>query len=414
VILFSGKSIGGYSNAATVDLATKTRSYAGSAYGAPALKRSNYHLVTDATAHRILFEKTSSGFKATGVLASVQGQMKTFHAAKEVVLAAGVFNTPKLLELSGVGHPELLKKHGIPVVIDSPGVGEHLQDHLMTGVSFEVADGVITGDPLMRQEPEALEMAQKAYFEQKSGPFTIGGVQSHAFMPMLEFANAEGRKLQTQLLEKYPPKPEDAEYCDIVRSIIESPDECSAAWFMFLAQANLHQTGKSFVGSDLLPENYASIGCSQSHPFSRGYSHISSGDINAIPEIDPRFFSHPADLEIMARHLQTLEALRQTKELAPYFKPNGKRNHPDSFNIKNIDGAKKYLFDTALSTYHACGTAAMLPKEKMGVVDENLIVYGTNNLRVVDASIFPLIPRGNIVSSVYAVAERAADIIKGF
>jgi len=197
-----------------------------------------------------------------------------------------------------------------------------------------------------------------------------------------------------------------------VRSIIETPDESTAAWFAFLAQANLHEHGKSFVGSDLLPENFASLGCSQSHPFSRGSSHISSADIDAVPDIDPRYFSHPADLEIMARHVQSLEMLRQTKELDPFFKPDGKRNHPDSFKIKDLDGAKKYVLDTAITTFHTCGTAAMLPKDKGGVVNEKLVVYGTNNLRVVDASIFPLIPRGNILSSVYAVAEKAADIIK--
>lgn len=399
-----------------MDITTKTRSYAASAYGIPALKRPNFHLVTGATVHKILFENTSSGVTATGVLVSVQGEMKKFSATKEVILAAGVFNTPKILELSGIGDENLLKKHGIPVVLNNPGVGENMQDHLMTGVSFEVIDGVITGDPLMRQEPEALVLAQKLYAEHKAGPFTIGGMQSHAFMPVLEFSDDEGRKRQTELLtsllEKNPPKPEDKEYFDIVRSIIETPGECSAAWLMFLAQANLHESGKSFVGSKLMPENFASLACCQSHPFSRGSSHISSANVDDKPAIDPRFLSHPADLEIYARHIQSLETLRQTEGLSAFFKPDGKRNHPDSFNIHTLEGAKKYVLDTAMTTYHTCGTAAMLPKEKGGVVDEKLTVYGTNNLRVVDSSIFPLIPRGNILSSVYAVAEKAADIIK--
>ncbi|KAF7860825.1 hypothetical protein EAF04_008343 [Stromatinia cepivora] len=240
---FSGNSTGAYSNAATVDLNTKTRSYAASAYGIPALQRPNFHLVTAATVHKILFENTSSGIIATGVLASVEGDIKKFNATKEVILAAGVFNTPKLLELSGIGDEKLLKKHGIPVVVKNSSVGENMQDHLMTGLSFEVIDGVMTGDPLLRQEPEALEFAQKLYSENKAGPFTIGGVQSHAFMPILDFSDAEGRKRQAELLkdifEKYPPKSRDVEYFEIVRSIIESPGEYSAAWLMFLAQSRL-------------------------------------------------------------------------------------------------------------------------------------------------------------------------------
>lgn len=329
---------------------------------------------------------------------------QTYSTIDEVILASGTFNTPKLLELSGIGKKEILDQHGISVVIELPGVGENLQDHLGTGVSYEVVEGVITGDPLMRQEPEALALAQKLYGEHQAGPLTIGGIQSHAFMP------TPGD--QSELLSKFPPESEETEYYNIVRSIIESTDECSAAWFIFLAQANLHEGAKSFVGNQLLPENFASLGCSQSHPFSRGTTHISSSDIDAVPHIDPRYFSHPADLEIMARHVQALEKLRQTKELAAFFKPDGKRNHPDAFEIGSLEGAKKYVLDTATSTYHACGTAAMLPREKGGVVNEKLLVYGCENLRVVDASIFPLIPRGNIMSSVYAVAERAADIIK--
>ncbi|KAF5867956.1 putative glucose-methanol-choline oxidoreductase protein [Botrytis fragariae] len=91
-----------------------------------------------------------------------------------------------------------------------------------------------------------------------------------------------------------------------------------------------------------------------------------------------------------------------------------KRNHPDSFHIHTLEEeAKKYVLDTAVTAYHNCGTAAMLPKEKGGVINDKLMVHGTSNLRMVDASIFPLIPRGNIQSSVYAVVEKAADIIKG-
>lgn len=407
---FSGNSIGGYSNTATVDPDNKVRSYAASAYGAPSLQRPNVRIVTDAQVQKILTTKSDVGLvKAIGVEVLIDGKRETFQANKEIILAAGVFNTPKLLELSGIGNKRILEGLGIDVVLDLPGIGENVQDHLMTGVSYEVVDGIMTGDPLMRQEPEAMAFAQQLYAEHKAGPFTIGGMQSHAFMP-ISGDDASG------LLDKLPKAQtsEDKEHYEIVRSILESPDGSSAGWFMFLAQANLHEGGKSFVGAKLLPENYVSLGCAQSHPFSRGTTHISSSDASSPPKIDPRYFSHPADLEILARHVQALEnKLRASKELSPYFKPDGKRNHPDSFQVGDLEGAKKYVLDTATSSYHTCGSVAMLPREKGGAVDPNLVVYETENLRVVDASIFPLIPRGNIMSSVYAVAEKAADIIKG-
>ncbi|OTB01556.1 putative GMC oxidoreductase [Hypoxylon sp. CI-4A] len=405
---FSGNSVGGYSNTASVDPETKTRSYANSAYGAPIRQRPNVRVITEAKVQKILLGETSAGtVKAKGVQVLVEGKTETFIPTKDVVLASGVFNTPKLLELSGIGNKDILERHGIKVQVNLPGVGENLQDHLMTGLSYEVVDGVMTGDPLMRQQPEALAQAQQLYVEHKTGPFTIGGMQSHAFMSTPNI---------TELLEKFP-RAQDAgglEQYDITRSILEEPNSSSIAWLMFLAQTNLHEGGKSFVGSQLLPENFASLGCVQSHPFSRGSTHVSSADIDAEPNIDPRYFSHPADLEIMARNLQALDTqLRPSKELAPFFKPDGKRNHPDAFHVGNLDGAKKYILDTATTAYHGCGSAAMLPREKGGVVDPKLTVYGTENIRIVDASIFPLIPRGNIMSSVYAVAEKAADIIKG-
>ncbi|KAI1282348.1 hypothetical protein F5Y07DRAFT_237258 [Xylaria sp. FL0933] len=405
---FSGTSIGGYSNTATVDPEDKTRSYAGTAYGIPASQRPNVRIITQAQVQKILFDEKTLGtgcVKATSVQVIINGQIETFACKKDVILAAGVFNTPKILELSGIGAKQLLEKYNITAILDLPGVGENLQDHLMTGLSYEVVDGVPTGDPLMRQEPDAIAQAQKLYVENKVGPFTIGGMQSHAFMPTSD-VSALLDNLQIE-------ESSDSERSDLIRSILTDPQGSSGAWLMFLAQTNLHEGGKSFVGSQLLPENYISLGCIQAHPFSRGSTHISSADIAAEPEIDPGYLSHPADLEILARHLQSLDTvLRPSEHLSKFLKPDGKRNHPDAFKIGDLAGAKKYVLDTATSAYHSCGTTAMLPKEKGGVVDPKLVVYGTSNLRVVDASIFPLIPRGNILSSVYAVAENASEIIK--
>lgn len=127
-----------------------------------------------------------------------------------------------------------------------------------------------------------------------------------------------------------PVKPEDKEFIDTVRAINERPNEATATWFMFSAQANLHEGAKSFVGDTLLPQSFACLGCFLSHPFSRGNSHTSSTDAAAMPKIDPKFFSHPADLEVFARHVMALEELRHTTELSAYLKPDGKRNHPYS------------------------------------------------------------------------------------
>ncbi|KAK2868032.1 hypothetical protein FQN49_003228 [Arthroderma sp. PD_2] len=407
---FSGKSVGAYSNASTVNPDTKTRSHAGVEYGVPASKRPNVRIMTGAIAQKVILQDTAEGVVAKGAEVNVGGETITITANIEVILTAGAFNTPKLLELSGIGDGEILRSFGIPVVVDNPGVGENLQDHLMSGISFEVVEGVVTGDPLIRNEAEATQEAMKMYTEHKAGPMLIGGIQSSAFMPVLEFSNAEGAKRRKELFDTYLTSDSDHEHA--IRAIIDSPDEATCSMFMFLAQANLHENGKSFVGENLLPGNYTSLGLSLAMPFSRGSTHITSSNPEVKPKIDPRFFSHPLDIEIMARSLLDVESLHKRDGLKEFIKPDGKRNHPDAF-LTDLESAKKYLRDTVTTTYHSCGTAAMLPREKGGVVNEKLVVYGTRNLRVCDASIFPLITRGNIMSTVYGVAERAADIIKG-
>ena len=369
-------------------------------------------MVTGALVNKILLEKKGDGVTARGVLVSLKDNAQEVMARVEVILAAGAFQSPKLLELSGVGNSSLLESHGISVIINNPNVGENLQDHLMTGISYEVKEGVFTGDALMRQEPEAIQGAMQLYTEHKVGPFCVGGIGSHAFMPMVDFLTDDGKKELQLLLAKRSPSAKEEVQHELIHSIIESADEGSGALFMFLAQVNLHASpeAKDFV-QNLQPGSFLSLGATQAHPFSRGSVHISSADATQAPTIDPRYFSDPLDVEILSRHVQFLEKVAETQPLASFLKPDGKRNHPTAY-VKDLDAAKDYTQTTAFSNYHPSGTCAMMAKEHGGVVDERLLVHGTSNLRIVDSSIMPLIPRGNIQSTVYAVAERAADLIK--
>lgn len=190
---YSGYSVGGYNSLAAVDPTTKTRSYAASGYRILAMKKPGVHIITEAVVQQVLLEESSPNLRAIGVKAVINGQTHIIKARKEVIISSGAFNTPKLLELSGIGNQNILEELGIQVMIHNPNVGENLQDHLMSGISFEAVDGVITGDPILRQEPEAVQAAMKSYAEHREGPMTIGGVQSSAFMPFLEFDDPDGR-----------------------------------------------------------------------------------------------------------------------------------------------------------------------------------------------------------------------------
>ncbi|QRD87722.1 GMC oxidoreductase-domain-containing protein [Aspergillus flavus] len=308
----------------------------------PAMQRPSVHIITDAVAHRIILSQGDLGVTATGVEANIQGQTKIIKAKKEVILTAGALNTPKLLELSGIGNKAILDQFNIPVVIDNPNVGENLQDHLMSGISFEVKPGVMTGDPLLRQEPDAIQTALKLYAEHKAGPMTVGGVQSCAYMPMIDYHGQQEAK--RAYLDTFLSGPDDRD--KVIRDIYAELNTPTCSMFMFLAQANLHQAGKSFVGQELLPGNFLSLGLSQSLPFSRGTVHIASSDPNRPPIIDPGYFSNSLDLDIMARNLLDVERLHSLKPISDYLLVDGKRNHPDAF-LTDRKSAKRYLHDTA-------------------------------------------------------------------
>ena len=303
------------------------------------------------------------------------------------------------------------------MLIDNPAVGENLQDHLLSGIGLEVNEGVMTGE-LMR-DPEFAKAIMQLYQTNKSGPLCGGGMGSCALMPLVDYLRGDGKKEITQLLDEHLNSshhavkyPAEKVHNDIIRTILQSPNDASASVFMVPQQANLDQgPSPKDIFRMAVPGNFITVGVALQHPFSRGNVHINTRDPSAKPTVDPKYFSHPLDLEIFARHMLWLETIVKTQPLATFLKQNGRRNPGDTF-MNDVPTAKKYLKETVLSNWHPAGTCAMMPREIGGVVNQRLIVHGTSNLRVVDASVFPLIPRGNIQSSVYAVAERAADLIK--
>lgn len=158
------------------------------------------------------------------------------------------------------------------------------------------------------------------------------------------------------------------------------------------------------------PKNYITIMVANNHPFSRGSCHIRSASPDGKPSLDPKYLSHPLDLEILARQTQYIETIVKTEPLASLLKPVGRL--PEGKEATTLEAAKEIVKERLLSTFHPVGTCAMMPKELGGVVDSRLKVHGIKNLRVVDASIFPMETLGNIQATVYAVAEKAADLIK--
>lgn len=410
----TGSAVGAFNNPATMDPVTRKRSHAGNAYYSEAVaKRPNLRVVTEALVTKLLLKKDADGkVKATGVeFRAKDGKTRQIPARYEVVLAAGALKTPQLLELSGVGNKDILAKHNIDCLVDNPKVGENLQDHGFVPFSWEVADPATSGD--MMRDPAVAKMAVDAFMTAQAGPLSTHALAS-AFLPLQnqDVSPASVRDLLPQHFDKEPVPPELKKQYEVLREQICADDDNSAQYTLapFQLTPGVDPSPQTTFG---MKEDgfYSSIVAILNHPFSRGSVHIKSSDPEQAPIVDPRTMSHPLDLELHGRHALLLETLRDTSPLKELFKEGGRRLHNGGKRVETLDEAKEAVKNRYTPHYHVCGSAAMMPKEDGGVVDTQLKVYGVDQLRIVDASIFPLIPRGNIQTSVFAVAERAAEIL---
>ncbi|KAI1137510.1 GMC oxidoreductase [Hypoxylon sp. FL0543] len=411
-----GISVGAFSCISSIDPVKKERSYAATAYYNPVKHRVNLEVLTNATAEKVLFEVTDF-IRATGVQYRHNNRTETVTASKEVIVCAGTFQSPKILELSGIGNKSILHSHEIKVIKDLPGVGENLQDHLVSGASFETVDGVETLDPLVREEPEAIEKAMRDYATSRSGPLSSTGIDAYAYLPLVDYLSEEGQETIRQLLSKYRPSgdhPHDRRarlFHELAERAFLKPDTPSATYLAVLAQQVLPTDPDSDSPPGPLPGGFITLGALLSQPLSRGSVHIASNDPSAAPAIDPNYLSNPVDIEILARHMLYLETIATSPPFSKLLKQPLVRRDPASC-ITDIESAKKYIRTTAISMWHFGGTCAMLPEDKGGVVSSTLKVHGVENLRVVDSSAVPILSTANMQSTVYTLAERAADLIK--
>ncbi|KAF6816880.1 Glucose oxidase 1 [Colletotrichum plurivorum] len=398
-----GKALGGYVNLLNIDGAT--RSYAANAYLGPVRQRSSLKVVTEAFVSKILLKKDGNSVSATGVAWTTNGTAYESLASKEVILAAGSIASPQLLEVSGIGNKKLLQEHGIETVVHNPNVGENLQDHVYVPLGLATKPGVPTNEDYTNATyfQEQLDL----YLQNKTGRLSSAGASS-ALLSLKQIAStldlsipaSKGGSSVPSLADQYRLILNDLKHDAVAQELtIEggiSPQFSSDTTKLFSAGA---------------AGNFLSILGVLEHPLSRGSVHIRSADPSVYPEIDPRYLSNPLDVELLkviALHLQTVA---RTAPLSELLQGGGSVFQPGYRELK-VEDVEGWVRESVQSEYHPCGTCAMLPRGKGGVVDERFRVFGVKGLRVVDASVFPLIPRANVQSLVYAVAERAADFIK--
>ncbi|KAI8952617.1 oxidoreductase [Xylaria longipes] len=411
-------SVGAFSNLASIDPVKRERSHAAKVYYSPVQDRQNLHVVLGAHVDKIIFADDQPQPKAIGVQYRHEGKIKLAHVQKEIIVSAGALQSPKLLELSGIGNADILKQHNIDIVKDLPGVGENLQDHLVCDIGFAAVDEMETLDGLVRQDPKALQEAVVNFAQHHDGLLTSGGIKTYAYLPVIDFLAGMGReKLEKLLKEDRPsdsPTPENARarmYYEILEKTLLDPNRPSGAYLTAIGQNPIASDPSTGKPSPPQPGKHLTIATILAQPLSRGTVHIVSNGPAEAPEIDPKYLSNPLDREIFAQHIKYIEPIASSAPLRDVLKQPLERNSPLA-HITDSNAARRYMASRAISMWHPTGTCVMLPERLGGVVDASLRVHGVRNLRVVDSSIVPLLPPGNLQSTVYAVTERAADLIK--
>ncbi|KAI2601841.1 hypothetical protein GGR54DRAFT_580288 [Hypoxylon sp. NC1633] len=419
---FSGQFQGALITPESIDPDTMERSFAGSAYLSLARSRQNLTIWTQTSVDKVLFNKPLDQGEpvATGIQFTKDGKTEVVQARKEVIISAGTINSPRILELSGIGDAALLQSLGVEVVVDNPHVGENLQNHPICSLTFQVPQqgGFETIDNLVRQDPDTLAAAMEAYGKDRTGPFLRSSIDLMAQLPLPNIGSPEGARELDHMLHdaKYEvrdPGKTTTAFAEAHRSFVNSnlttPTGVSAQYLTCPGYGVWGPDGKMTA----IPpgnERYFSVAVSLAHPLSRGSVHITSSGL----DIDPKYLSHPLDVEVLARHVQQLEKIMNTEPFPRHLKLDGVRNPavPPPGSLADLDNARAFVRGATAGAHHFAGTCSMMPREIGGVVDAQLRVYGCRNLRVCDASIIPIVPGVSPQATVYGVAEHGAGIIK--
>ncbi|KAG8949735.1 hypothetical protein FRC04_008275 [Tulasnella sp. 424] len=406
----SGDNIGIYNCPASVDREAGVRSYAAPAYYAPNAAKTNFLVLTGAQATKINWKSDDVDGLAVAESVSfvVSGVSYTAQASKEVILSGGVFNTPQLLELSGVGNPSIINPLGVDTKIDLPGVGENLQDHAMIPLSFTIKSDYLTWDELRNNATFAAQAAAQ-YAATKNG-ILASNIGVLSFFPLQSFlSTSKILSIVTTLVSDLVSSISSMSLLQIAQSVLQ------LAW---LSNQSIPQVevvmipGFNPTGTVTAPSagtNYMILSAALQHPFSRGTVHITSNDASVKPAIDPKYLSNAFDKTVL---LEAVKYIRNTLATsAPISNFIDTFNDPPASSTTDAD-YESYMKVALESLKHPVGTAALAPQELGGVVSPQLLVYGSKNVRVVDASVFPMHLSAHAQSTTYAIGEKAADIIK--
>jgi len=327
-------------------------------YLRPAKGRKNLRIETSALARRIVFD----GRCAVAVEYDKTGSVRTARARKEILVSGGAYNSPQLLQLSGVGPADLLRQHGIDVALDAPGVGHDLQDHMQVRMVMRCTQPITLNDVVNSPLRKALAGLRYAAF--RTGPLSIAAGTSGAFF-------------------KTNPR-------------LATPD----------IQIHFLPFSTDRMGEKLHPFSGFTASVCQLRPESRGSLRIRSADPTAPPEIRINYLATETDRNANVEGLKILRKILHAPALSPFV-------------VEEVDPGKKVSTDEELlsyarargsTIYHPTSTCRM-GNDPLAVVDQRLRLRGIECLRVVDASVMPDLVSGNTNAPIIMIAEKASDMI---
>lgn len=372
----------------------QTRESAREAYYLPIVGRAELELIDESECLRVIFDDPAdlhAPYNATGVEITNANATTTIKARKEVILSAGVYRSPGILEYSGIGNKDILAKYNIESKIDLPGVGENLQDQMQgnifylrvnnTNITFPDPSQGITTNYLIHATYEQIFGADAADYQNRTS------------RSLNESASLISQRINGALSPEQIMNSLQVQYDIVFDTQVPAVEIFS---------------GQSLNTTHLNLEFWPLI------PFSRGNVHISGGNADRAsdePTINVNWGLLDSDWEMFIASARFVRNLFKTPALAAEVTTETQ----PTFDTVPMDASdaewKTYWQDNFRAGWHGVGTSAMLPREWGGVVDGDLKVYDTTNVRVVDASVIPFLMGGHPTSTVYALAERAASLI---
>ena len=330
------------------------------AYLHPAIKRANLALFTGALTRRIVFE----GKRATGVGVERGGVVETMRARREVIVSAGAFGSPQLLMCSGIGPADHLKARGVELLLDAPGVGQNLQDHIDYIINRRYTSTDLYGLSFGGAWRLLREIGR--YRRERRGMITSNFAETGGFVKTLP---------------------------GLLRPDIQ---------FHFVIGMVDNHNRTTHAG-----HGYSLHACVL-NPKSAGDVRLASNDMRDAPLIDPKFLSHADDIATLKRGFKAMRSILNAPALAPY---RGPELYTEGLREDDEAGVEAAIRARADTIYHPVGTCKM-GVDALAVVDPQLCVRGVECLRVIDASVMPMLTSGNTNAPTIMIAEKGADLIR--